>query len=262
MIGAIIGDIAGSRFEFNNHRDKKFDLFAKGCFATDDSIMTLAVAEAVLECGKDYAKLGALAVKSMREVGRPYPNCGYGGMFRQWLYSDTMGPYGSYGNGAAMRVSACGFAAQSLDEAVTLSRKVTEVTHNHPEGIKGAEATAVCIFLARGGKSIPEIRDCVNERYYPINFTLDGIRDSYMFNETCQNTVPQAICAFLESTSFEDAVRNAISIGGDSDTLAAITGSIAEAYYGVPEHLRAEAVNFLDKRLLQILTAWYKVFPF
>ena len=261
MIGAIIGDIVGSRFEFDNIKTKDFELFSHDCEFTDDSVMTLAIARAILEANGDYDKLGGLAVKNMRDIGRPYPNCGYGGMFYRWMYSDNMGPYNSFGNGAAMRVSACGFAAKTLDEAKLLSRKVTEVTHNHPEGIKGAEAAAVCVFLAREGKSILEIRDYVNERCYPMNFTLDGIRAGYMFNETCQDTVPQAIMAFLESTSFEDAIRNAVSIGGDSDTLAAIAGGIAEAFYGVPNDIREHALTFLDERLLKILTDFENAFP-
>ena len=259
MIGAIIGDIVGSRFEWNNIKTKDFEFFTHACKVTDDSIMTLALAKAILEANGNYDNLGDLAVKNMREIGRPYPNCGYGGMFRQWMYSDTMGAYNSFGNGAAMRVSPCGFAAAALDEAKLLSRKITEVTHNHPEGLKGAEATAVCIFLARSGSNLLEIRDHVNGNYYPMNFTLDTIRDSYEFNETCQNTVPQAIMAFLESTSFEDAIRNAVSIGGDSDTLAAITGGIAEAYYGVPANIRKHALTFLDERLLEILEGFEEI---
>jgi len=253
MLGAIVGDIVGSRFEWNSIKSKDFELFTEECSFTDDSIMTLAVAKAILEADGDYDRLSDLVVKYMREIGRPYPNSGYGGKFHQWMYSDKMGAYNSFGNGAAMRVSPCGFAAKSLDETKLLSRKVTEVTHNHPEGIKGAEAVAVCIFLSRNGKKIHEIRDYINEHYYPMDFTLDEIRDSYKFNETCQETVPQAIMAFLESTGFEDAIRNAISIGGDSDTLAAITGSIAEAYYGVPVEIRNVALGFLDYRLLTIL---------
>ncbi|GBU20439.1 hypothetical protein R80B4_00317 [Fibrobacteres bacterium R8-0-B4] len=260
MIGAIIGDIVGSRFEWNNIKTKDFEFLTHTCEATDDSIMTLALAKAILEADGDYDSLGSLAVKNMREIGRPYPDCGYGGMFRQWMYSDTMGAYNSYGNGAAMRVSPCGFAAKTLDEAKLLSRKVTEVTHNHPEGLKGAEATAVCIFLARTGSNILEIRDYVNDNYYPMNFTLDGIRNSYKFDVSCQGTVPQAIMAFLESTSFEDAVRNAVSIGGDSDTLAAITGGIAEAYYGATAAIRKHALTFLDKKLLGILTEFEEVY--
>lgn len=261
MIGAIIGDIAGSRFEWNNIKTKEFEFFMDRCEFTDDSVMSLAVAKALLDCGGNYDNLGDLAVKVMREVGQPYPESGYGGRFHTWMYSDNPQPYNSFGNGSAMRVSACGFAAGTLDEAILLSRKVTEVTHNHPEGIKGAEATVACVFLSRMGNGIPEIRDYVNSHYYPMNFTLDGIRDSYRFNETCQDTVPQAIMAFVESSSFEDAIRNAISIGGDSDTLAAITGGIAEAYYGVPADLRERALKFLDERLLKILVDFENVYP-
>ena len=261
MLGAITGDIVGSRFEWANIKTKEFDFFTYRCECTDDSVMTIAIACAILEAKGDYDKLSDLAIKHMREIGRLYPNCGYGDMFRQWLFSDEMGPYNSFGNGAAMRVSACGFVAKSIDEAIKLSNKVTKVTHNHPEGIKGAEATAVSIFLAREGKNILEIRDYVNEHYYPMNFTLGGIRDSYQLNETCQGTVPQAMMAFFESTGFEDAIRNAISIGGDSDTLAAITGGIAEAYYGIPPDIRKQTLTFLDERLLKILNDFASVYP-
>jgi type I restriction enzyme M protein len=256
MLGAIIGDIVGSRFEWHNHKNKKFDLFSDQCFFTDDSVMTLAIAKAILACAGDYQELDQHAVKAMQEVGRPYPNCGYGAMFRGWLYSVQPKPYNSYGNGAAMRVSACGLAATSLAEAKDLARKVTAVTHNHPEGLKGAEATVAAIFLAKTGKSSLAIREFISEHYYPLNFTLDEIRDSYRFNETCQETVPQAIAAFLEATDFEDAIRNAISIGGDSDTLAAITGGIAEAYYGVPQDIREKALTYLDKNLRGIYDDW------
>jgi len=189
----------------------------------------------------------------MQEVGRNYPSCGYGGSFGLWVFSNNPKPYNSFGNGAAMRVSPVGFVAKSLDQAISLSKKVTEVTHNHPEGIKGAEATAVAIYLARNGYNINDIKNYIDKHYYKMNFTLDEIRDTYKFNETCQDTVPQAIMAFLESTSFEDAIRNAISIGGDSDTLAAITGGIAEACYGIPKEIRNKALTYLDKRLLNIL---------
>lgn len=262
MLGAIIGDIVGSRFEWHNNRNKTFDFLTYKCFFTDDSVMSLAVAKAILDCKGDYSKLSDNAVAAMQEIGRPYPSCGYGGMFYEWMYSNDPKPYHSFGNGAAMRVSACGFAAYTLEEAKELSFKVTKVSHDHPEGIKGAEATAVAIFLARQGYSILEIRDYINTHYYKMNFTLDGIRDTYQFNETCQDTVPQAIMAFLESTSFEDAIRNAISIGGDSDTLAAITGGIAEAYYGIPTEIRKHALTFLDERLLGVLNAFEKQFGF
>lgn len=253
MIGAIIGDIVGSRFEWNNIKNKEFELLNYKCFFTDDSIMSLAIAKAILECKSDYADLSKKAIYWMQKIGRKYPNCGYGGSFYDWIYSDNPSPYNSYGNGAAMRVSACGLVAKSIEEAITLSRKVTEISHNHPEGIKGAEATAIAIYLAKSGVNILDIRDYINDNYYPMNFKLDDIRASYQFNETCQETVPQAIEAFLESNNFEDAIRNAISIGGDSDTIAAITGSIAEAYYGVPTGIRKHALTFLDEELLTIL---------
>ncbi len=253
MLGAIIGDIVGSRFEWDNIKSKEFDFLNYKCEFTDDSVMTLAVAKAILNSKEDYSNLGELCVKYMQEVGRHYPNCGYGGYFSKWVMSDDPKPYNSFGNGAAMRVSAVGFVAKSLEEAISLSKKVTEVTHNHPEGIKGAEATAVAIYMARTGSNILEIRDYIDKHYYPMNFRLDDIRENYKFNETCQDTVPQAIEAFLESKNFEDAIRNAISIGGDSDTLAAITGGIAEAYYGIPTDIRKHALTFLDERLLRIL---------
>lgn len=261
MLGAIIGDIVGSRFEWNNNRSKKFDFLTYKCSVTDDSIMSLAIAKALLESKSDYSDLSENAVKFMQGIGRHYPNCGYGGRFREWIHSDNPKPYGSYGNGSAMRVSACGFVANSLEEVKQLSKSVTEVTHNHPEGLKGAEATAVAIFLARSGKNLLEIRDYITNNYYPLNFTLDGIRESYEFNESCQDTVPQALEAFFESKNFEDAIRNAISVGGDSDTLAAITGGIAEAYYGIPTEIRKHALTFLDERLLKILVAFENKHP-
>jgi len=256
MLGAIFGDIVGSRLEFNNIRSKDFDLFTNESSVTDDSIMTLSVAKAIMACGGQWDQLGEQAVRWMRSIGQGYQDCGYGGMFFRWMFSGNPQPYNSFGNGAAMRVSPCGFAAQTEDEAKLLSRRVTEVTHNHPEGIKGAEATTVAIFMARQGASQQKIGRRIKRDYYAIDFTLDKIRDTYRFNETCQQTVPQAIEAFLESTSFEDAIRNAISIGGDSDTLAAITGGIAEAYYGIPDDLRDQALRHLDPVLLQIYDEW------
>lgn len=256
MLGAIIGDIIGSRFEWNNYKSKDFKLFTHQCSPTDDSIMTLAIAKAIMESKPDYSDLGDQAVKCMQEVGQPYPRCGYGGNFFFWMYSEKPTPYNSFGNGAAMRVSPCGFAGNSIEEVKILSKAVTEVTHNHPEGIKGAEATAVAIYMARTGSTMDEIKEVIDRQYYPLNFTLDEIRGAYLFNETCQGTVPQALMAFFESADFEDAIRNAISIGGDSDTIAAITGGIAEAYYGVPDKLRAKALKYLNKDLTAILYAW------
>ena len=270
MIGAIIGDIVGSRFEFNNHRSKKFILFTDKCKVTDDSIMTLAVAKAIMETEKNlklssnssvnnyyyYELLKSMTIRYMQEIGCKYPYCGYGGMFGRWIFSDNPKPYNSFGNGAAMRISPVGFIAAAEDEAKKLSETVTAVTHNHKEGIKGAEATVISIYLAKNGASKEDIRQKINENYYYMNLTIDAIRDTYEFNETCQVTVPQAIVAFLESNSFEDAIRTAISVGGDSDTLAAITGSIAEAYYGVPEDIKEKALTYLDEGLRSIYDEW------
>lgn len=246
MYGAILGDIIGSIYEFNDGPKKKeFPLFGKGCHFTDDSVMTIAVGDAlinVLENGiTNENGIKKEIVGSMRVWGKEYPHAGYGGMFRKWLSSD-MGPYNSFGNGSAMRVSSVGWLFDTLEETKRMARYTAEVTHNHPEGIKGAEAVAVAIYLARTGKSILEISNYINENYYKINFKLDDIRDEYTFDVSCQGSVPQAIEAFLESTDFEDAIRNAISIGGDTDTIGAITGSIAEAYYGVPEELKIECL--------------------
>ena len=254
MLGAIVGDIVGSVYEFSNHRSKEFELFKPQCFATDDSIMTLAIAKAVLESAPDHHDLADNAVKYMREVGQPYPYCGYGGRFMDWMYSDKPKPYNSFGNGAAMRVSPVAYAAKGLEEAVEMSKAVTAVTHNHPEGIKGAEATAVCTWLALHGAGKDRILDVVNSLYYHIDFTIDEIRPTYRFNETCQDTVPQALEAFFESTDFEDAIRIAISVGGDSDTLAAITGAVAGAYYGIPDDIAKKASSYLDPVLSDILS--------
>lgn len=262
MLGAIIGDIVGSRFEWNNYRAKDFEFFHKKCFFTDDSIMTLAIAKALIECNENYDKLSDYAVKYMRKIGGPYPYSGYGGRFYEWMYSKTPAPYYSFGNGSAMRVSACGFVAKTLDEVKELSHKVTCVTHNHPEGLKGAEATAVAVFLAKTGSSKEKIKKFIERNYYSMDFMIDDIRDTYEFNETCQDTVPQAIKAFLESNSFVDAIRIAISVGGDSDTLACITGGIAEAYYGISEDIKEVAKSYLDEKLLKILEEFYQKFPF
>jgi len=254
MLGAIIGDIAGSRYEWNNIKTKEFDLLTYRCQPTDDTIMTLAVAKALMECDKSWSTLSEKAVTCMQALGRKYPLAGYGGRFRKWLISENPQPYNSYGNGAAMRVSPCAYAARTIEEAKELSRAVTEVTHNHPEGIKGAEAVTVAIYMALHGSSLMDIQDYINANYYRITFKLDDIREEYSFNETCQGSVPQALEAFFESTDYEDAIRNAISIGGDSDTIAAIAGSVAEAYYGIPSSLRKHGLTFLDAEQLTILT--------
>jgi len=270
MLGAIIGDIVGSRFEFNNHRSKEFELFAETCEVTDDSIMTLAVAKAIMVAGvtgsfvltegisnrEYYRQVEALTVKTMQKIGRNYPHCGYGSRFERWVFSENPRPYNSFGNGAAMRISPAAFVARSETEARMLSDVITRVTHNHPEGLKGAEAVALSIYMARNGEGKDAIRERINNYFYHLDFTIDDIRDTYQFNETCQETVPQAIQAFLESVSFEDAIRTAISVGGDSDTLAAITGAIAEAFYGVPKEIAEKALSHLDTDLRLIYDEW------
>ena len=261
MMGAIIGDIVGSRFEFNNHKSKDFEFFTDECEFTDDTVMTLAVAVAVRHGMGWGLPTPYLIARELKAYGREYPYCSYGTRFSDWLFSDDMQPYGSYGNGAGMRVSIAAWAARTMSECIRLSDIITSVTHSHPEGLKGARAIATATFMALHGSTIPEIREYIEKYYYVLDFTLDDIRDSYTFDETCQGTIPQAIEAFLESTSFEDAIRNAISIGGDSDTLAACTGAIAEAYYGIPAWMRKEAMLYLDRRLLGKLLSIEDTYP-
>lgn len=253
MFGAIIGDIVGSRFEFDNHKSKKFELFSHKCDFTDDTVMTLTIAKALCDCppADDYEQFKRELVRIMHEVGLRYPYCGYGGRFSDWLKNKRTEPYNSYGNGSAMRVSPVAWYASSVSECEALAAATAEVTHNHPEGIKGAVSVAGAIYLARHGLDKDEIRSYVGQ-FYDIDFTLDEIRDGYGFYEICQRSVPQAFEAFFESVNFEDAIRNAVSIGGDSDTIAAITGSIAEAYYGIKEETRETALSYLDPYLLNI----------
>lgn len=281
MLGAIVGDIVGSVYEWHNIKTKEFPLFRDDCFFTDDTVMTCAVAEAVMNGGtKDDF------IDAMKKYGRMYPNADYGGHFGAWLLSDDRKPYNSFGNGAAMRISPCAwvmncdFCARTglwPTQGRAMAKLSAEVTHNHPEGVKGAMATADAIFMCRfyfGGYckdySTPidddpdeckrRIKSHIERTYgYDLSSkTLDEIRPAYSFNETCQETVPQAILAFLESTDFEDAIRNAISLGGDSDTLAAITGSIAEAAYGIPDSIKEKAYSYLDEPLRDVLRRWKK----
>ena len=261
MIGAIIGDIAGSRFERVNHKSKEFELFDEKCRPTDDSVMSLAVAKAILECEDNIDSLGETAISAMQELGRIYKNAGYGGNFIKWIWAEDPQPYNSFGNGSAMRVGPCGFAADSIDEVKSLSALVTEVSHNHPEGLKGAEAIAMAIYFARCGKSKAEIRDYITANYYDIGSTLDQIRKSYKFDVSCQGSVPVALEAFFEAADFEDAIRNAISVGGDSDTIAAMAGAVAEAYFGVPEGIIDRAIEYLDARQMEILYYFEKEYP-
>ena len=253
MIGAIIGDIVGSVYERNPIKTKDFELFSDGCRFTDDTVMTCAVCYAIREYkARPNVNVIGLFQKRMVELGQLYPGAGYGGKFYQWIMNPYRRPYNSFGNGSAMRVSACGMLADSLEEAHKLAVYSAEVTHNHPEGIKGAVAVAEAIFLARQKKTKDEIKEHLSQ-YYDLDFTLDDIRPSYEFDVTCQGSVPQAIRCFLEADSFEDAVRNAVSLGGDSDTQAAIAGSIAEPFFGIPARLKARAYNYLTPELRSAL---------
>lgn len=239
IIGAVIGDVIGSVFEWNNIKKTDFDLFNPKCDFTDDTVLTIAVADCILN-KKDFAK-------TIWEYGRKYRGRGYGGSFRNWLQEDDLKPYGSFGNGSAMRASAVGFAYNDIETIMEVAKQSAEVTHNHPEGIKGAQATATSIFLSRQGKSKQEIKDYITQTFdYNLDFTLDEIRPTYKFDVTCQGSVPQAIVAFLESSDFENAIRLAISIGGDSDTIACITGGIASAFY---KQIPTEIMNFVVDKL-------------
>ena len=264
MMGAIIGDIVGSIYEFNNHRSKEFPLFGKGCFPTDDSIMTIAIGQALVDYQNGLQKdLSDAAIARMTEIGRFYPACGFGGRFFNWIFGNEHKPYNSFGNGAAMRVSGVVGCDVTLEEALKLSDKVTEISHNHPEGIRGARATVELAWGAKNGYNLAELTMRARKYYkrdFLGEFRCDNIRKNYRFNETCQETVPQAIEAFLEATSFEDAIRNAISLGGDSDTLAAITGTIAEWYFGIPENMAIEATRYLDDRLLDAFESYVDEF--
>lgn len=257
MYGAILGDIIGSPFEFDRgDKTKDFKLFSRRSHFTDDSVMTLAVCEALLKVGQDATvkEIEDAVISSMQSWGRRYPHEGYGGYFRRWLTARHPEPYNSFGNGSAMRVSAAGWLYDSLEKIRVVAKATANVTHNHPEGIKGAEATASAIFMARNGSLKEEIKKYIeNEFHYDLNRTLDEIRPSFHMDETCQKTVPEAIIAFLEAEDYEDAIRNAISLGGDTDTLGAITGSIAEAYYGIPQTLITECRNRINKEMRDVL---------
>ena len=260
MIGAVVGDVAGSRFEWHNCKNRNFQLLTPECRITDDSVMTLAVADAVLKSDGCRESLSRNAVESMRAFGRRWARGCYGGRFAKWLESDDPRPYGSFGNGSAMRVSACAWAAVSLEDALDMARRVTVVTHDHPEGIRGAEAVAAVIWLAGTGESSEEIRRIVERSWYRLNFRLDDIRDEYTFDVSCQGSVPQAIEAFLEADSGESAVRNAVSLGGDSDTIAAMAGSMAEARFGVPDELRTRILTYLEQPLIDVLERFERRF--
>ncbi|MCR4394493.1 MAG: ADP-ribosylglycohydrolase family protein [Dehalococcoidales bacterium] len=247
MFGAIAGDVIGSSYEFNHTKSYTFELFTPQSSITDDTVLTVAVADCLLH-GKDYAT-------TFKEYGNRFPYAGYGGMFARWLGSDDSRPYYSFGNGSAMRVSPVGFAFSSLEQVLQEAEKSAAVTHNHPEGIKGAQAIAASIFLAKSGSSKEEIRQYIENTFnYDLRQTLAEIRPHYYFNETCQGSVPQAIIAFLESTDYEDAIRKAVSLGGDSDTLACMTGGIAQAFYkDIPVHIIKRVRALVPDSLLEII---------
>ena len=263
MYGAILGDIIGSPYEHDqDSKTKDFKLFRRRSRFTDDSVMTIAVADAILRAKAtdalgDEAQMKELFTDAIKMWGRRYPKAGYGGRFTSWLQQDDLEPYYSFGNGSAMRVSPAAWAAENLEQTRTLARWSAEVTHNHPEGIKGAEAIASAVFLARTGRGREDIRAYTAREFgYDMNRTCDGIRPDYHFDVTCQGSVPEAIIAFLDGDGFEDVIRTAVSLGGDTDTLAAMAGSIAEAYYGVPEELKAECERRLPGDMREVLTAF------
>ena len=255
MFGAVLGDIIGSPYEFDmGDKTKDFPLFSTESHFTDDTVMTIAVAEALINAPDDEEVIRRRLIDAMQKYGKRYPHAGYGGMFRRWLRDDDPQPYNSWGNGSAMRVSSVAWLYNDIENVRRIARLSAEVTHNHPEGIKGAEATASAIFLGRTGHSKAEIKAYIeNEFHYDLSRTCDEIRPSYYHVESCQETVPEAITAFLEGKSFEDVIRTAVSLGGDCDTLTCIAGSIAEGFYGIPEHLKLECQSRLSEDLLNVL---------
>ena len=258
MYGAILGDIIGSAYEFDSHncKSKDFPLFSRRSTFTDDTVMTLAVADALMKVSPedDDDVIRAQLVRSMQAIGRHYPYCGYGGRFIGWMFSNHPQPYNSCGNGSGMRVSPVGWFYNDLDTVLRMAKLTADVTHNHPEGVKGAQSIAAAIFLARTGKSKADIKAYVEQQFgYDLNRTCDEIRPNYHHVETCQKSVPEAIIAFLEGTDFEDVIRTAVSIGGDSDTIADMAGAIAEAFYGVPAELKQECHDRLPAELRDIL---------
>ena len=253
ILGAIAGDIIGSTYEFNSTKNYDFQLLSDSSVYTDDTVMTIANADWLVTC--DSLK------GIMLDFGNRY-TAGYGGWFMGWLWSENPQPYNSWGNGSAMRVSPVGWAFDTLEETLVAARQSAEVTHNHPEGIKGAQATAACIYWARKGKTKEQIREYVEALFgYNLNRTCDEIRPIYEFEPSCQKTVPESIIAFLESTDFESAIRLAVSLGGDADTMGAITGGIAEAFYGgVPEHISKEVLKRLPDEFIEVMQRFYLKF--
>ena len=262
MYGAILGDIIGSPYEFDRgDKTKDFTFFEKDAAFTDDSVMTIAVADALINTmGQSDDDIEDELIYSMNLWGKKYPDAGYGGNFGVWLCSGIKSPYNSFGNGSAMRVSSCGWLYDTLEETLHAARISSEVTHNHPEGIKGAQATAAAIFMARTGSTKEEIKNYIVTTFgYDLSRTIDEIRPTYDHVETCQETVPEAITAFLEGEDFEDVIRTAVSLSGDCDTLTCIAGSIAEAFYGVPDWLKTECINRIDPEMIEVLERFDKL---
>lgn len=260
IMGAIAGDIIGSVYEFEGIKNKDLPFFIDGCRFTDDTVMTCAILKALLDCKGKYKNLSKFAIKNMQEIGKKYQNAGYGSSFNNWLYEERPKPYNSYGNGSGMRVSPVAYFAKDINEVKMLSKKVTEVTHNHIEGIKGAEATAVATYLALQKKSKDEIKKYIEDNYYSLNFNDDDLFKNYRFNETSQETVPQSIYAFLITNSYEEAIKKTISWGGDTDTMGAITGAIAGAFYGVPKAIAQKAISYLTEYLKQVLINFTNIY--
>ena len=264
MYGAVLGDMIGSPYEFDmGDKTKDFPLFSEYSRFTDDSVMTIAVADAFLDAqpNADIEWIRNRLIRGMQRYGKEFPHAGYGGIFRHWLRSKDPQPYGSYGNGSAMRVSAVAWIYDDLETVRSMARLSAEVTHNHQEGIKGAEATASAIYLARTGKSKEEIQTYIVENFgYDLSRTCDEIRPGYRHDVSCRDTVPPAVTAFLEGTDFEDVIRTAVSLGGDCDTLTCIAGSMAEAFYGVPEELKQACRQYLPDDLLTVLIRFDTIF--
>lgn len=266
MYGTIIGDIAGSYYEIHNIKTKKFKFMEKDKSSfTDDTVMTLAVCKSLLEYNGDYEQLHNIVIQNMVNIGRNHSQCGFGGEFFKWIITDNHNPYNSYGNGAAMRVGCCGIVGTNIDEVKKLSKIVTEVSHNHEESLKAAEAVSIAVFMAKNKCSKEEIKKYIIDNYYDLNFSLEEKRNLHGAGISCQDCVPQAFVSFFESKNYEDAIRNAISIGGDSDTVAAITGCIAGTYYGIPRKYIKRANSFFieeyDSDLIEVIKEFEKKHP-
>ena len=262
MYGAITGDIIGSQFEVDRgNKSREFELFGKKCEYTDDTVMTVAVAEALLDAGKDADEktIKEKLISSLKKWGKKYPYAGYGNRFKLWVLSDKSEPYGSYGNGSGMRVSPVGWLYDSMERTREVARWTAEITHNHPEGIKGAESTAAAIFMARHHAAFEEISNYIEDEFgYDLSRTLDEIRPDYCHVEDCMKTMPEAFTCFLEAGSYEECIRNVMYIGGDTDTLGAIAGAIAEAYWGIPEDLIRKAKEYLPDDIKAVVERFEK----